>query len=96
MAQRSRDRQRDELNGRLGPQPRRGCRRSLQMGRGLSAEEADGVFDAFHSTKAEGMGIGLTVSRSIVEAHGGRIWAVPRPGGGAEFHFTLRGHKLGV
>ena len=65
-------------------------------GCGVSPEAADGIFDAFYSTKSEGMGIGLAVSRSIVEAHGGRIWASPRPGKGAEFHFTLRGHQLGA
>jgi signal transduction histidine kinase len=65
-------------------------------GCGIAPDEAEGVFDAFHSTKSDGMGIGLAVSRSIVEAHGGRIWAGPRSDGGAEFHFTLRGHKLGV
>jgi len=47
------------------------------------------VFAPFVTTKAEGMGIGLSVSRSIVEAHGGRIWTEPAPGGGAVFAFTL-------
>lgn len=63
-------------------------------GCGISPDEAERVFDAFHSTKASGMGIGLAISRSIIEAHGGRIWAAARPSGGAEIHFTLRGHRL--
>lgn len=58
-------------------------------GHGLSEETAGQLFQPFMTTKAQGMGVGLSISRTIVEAHGGRIWAEPNPGGGAVFRFTL-------
>ena len=58
-------------------------------GVGLPGENADQIFTAFFSTKPRGSGMGLTISRSIVEAHGGRLWATANPERGATFHFTL-------
>lgn len=58
-------------------------------GPGLSTEVRDRLFEAFSSTKRDGMGLGLSICRTIVEAHGGRIWAASPPAGGTEFHFTL-------
>ncbi|OAN53372.1 PAS domain-containing sensor histidine kinase [Sphingobium sp. TCM1] len=58
-------------------------------GPGVSPEVAEQLFTAFVSTKSEGMGLGLSICRTIVEANGGRIWLEPRPGGGSQFHFTL-------
>jgi two-component system sensor kinase FixL len=58
-------------------------------GPGLAPEIGDNLFAPFQSTKAAGMGVGLSISRTIVEAHEGRIWADPSPYGGTSFHFTL-------
>jgi PAS domain S-box-containing protein len=58
-------------------------------GKGIPSEERDRVFEPFHTTKSNGMGMGLTISRSIVEAHGGRLWVTPNEGPGETFEFTL-------
>jgi C4-dicarboxylate-specific signal transduction histidine kinase len=58
-------------------------------GSGLDPREAERIFDPFFTTKPEGMGMGLAITRSIVHAHGGRLWAVPNPAGGATFHIVL-------
>jgi PAS domain S-box-containing protein len=58
-------------------------------GVGLTPDAQDRIFNAFYTTKQEGMGMGLSIARSIVESHGGRVWARPNQGPGATFTFTL-------
>jgi C4-dicarboxylate-specific signal transduction histidine kinase len=58
-------------------------------GMGLATGSVDSLFDAFHTTKTGGMGIGLFVSRSIIERHQGRLWAEPNDGPGASFSFSI-------
>jgi two-component system sensor kinase FixL len=58
-------------------------------GSGIAPEVAEQLFQPFVTTKRHGMGIGLSISRAIVEAHSGRIWVEPNPTGGTIFHFTL-------
>jgi PAS domain S-box-containing protein len=58
-------------------------------GIGLPAEHPDKVFDAFFTTKPQGTGMGLSISRSIIESHGGRLWAAGNTDRGTTFHFTL-------
>jgi signal transduction histidine kinase len=58
-------------------------------GPGLDAARVEHLFDAFYTTKSSGMGMGLSICRSIIEAHGGRIWAIANPSRGATFQFTL-------
>lgn len=59
-------------------------------GTGIAPEIAEQLFQPFITTKQAGMGVGLSVSRTIIEAHGGRIWVEPNPGGGTIFRFTLQ------
>jgi len=63
-------------------------------GAGLAPEVAAHLFQPFVTTKRRGMGLGLSICRTIVEAHGGRIWVDARPGGGTIFRFTLRAAKV--
>ena len=63
--------------------------RVADSGGGIPADVKSRLFSPFLTTKAGGTGIGLRISLSIVEAHGGRLWAEDNPGGGAVFAFTL-------
>jgi C4-dicarboxylate-specific signal transduction histidine kinase len=63
--------------------------RIQDSGIGLDGESLDRLFEAFFTTKARGMGMGLAVSQTILEAHGGRLWATPNASHGATFQFTL-------
>ena len=58
-------------------------------GVGLPPQQADLIFGAFFTTKRDGTGMGLRISRSIVESHGGRLWSSDNPPRGASFHLTL-------
>jgi len=58
-------------------------------GSGIAPHIADQLFQPFVTSKRQGMGVGLSISRTIIEAHGGKIWVTPNPGGGTIFHFTL-------
>jgi signal transduction histidine kinase len=69
-----------------------GVRISVQdSGPGLNPQIFDRVFDPFYTTKADGMGMGLSICRSIIEAHDGRIWASAMPGPGSTFNVSLPG-----
>jgi C4-dicarboxylate-specific signal transduction histidine kinase len=61
-------------------------------GVGIDPESLEKIFDAFYTTKAQGMGMGLAISRSIVEDHGGQLWAQPNDGHGTTLQFTLLKH----
>ena len=62
-------------------------------GPGIDPRMIDKIFDSFYSSKPGGMGMGLSISRSIVQAHGGRLWATANDGPGTTFHFTLPKHN---
>ncbi|HLK83161.1 MAG TPA: PAS domain S-box protein [Xanthobacteraceae bacterium] len=64
--------------------------KAADTGTGIAPEIAGQLFQPFVTTKSQGLGVGLSISRTIVESHGGRIWAEPNPGGGTIFRFTLR------
>ena len=56
---------------------------------GLRGDKLDKIFQPFYTTKRDGLGMGLSISRSIIEVHGGRLWAENNPDRGATFYFTL-------
>jgi signal transduction histidine kinase len=81
-----------ELVIRSEPQDANEVRVAVQDdGIGIDANSVDQLFDAFFSTKPGGMGMGLSISRSIIEGHGGRLWATPNANHGATFYFALPG-----
>ena len=65
------------------------CVSVADSGSGIAQEISEQLFQPFVTTKRQGMGVGLSISRTIIESHGGRIWAEPNPTGGTIFHFTL-------
>jgi signal transduction histidine kinase len=65
------------------------CVSIQDAGIGFGGSNTDRLFEPFHTTKAEGLGMGLPICRSIIEAHGGKIWARENPDGGAVFQFTV-------
>jgi PAS domain S-box-containing protein len=72
------------------------CLSVTDAGVGLDSEGMDRLFQPFYTTKSNGMGIGLSVSRSIIESHQGRLWATPNEGPGATFSFSLPAIREGV
>jgi signal transduction histidine kinase len=58
-------------------------------GAGFDEQKADQLFEAFYTTKSNGLGLGLSISRTTIEAYGGRLWATTNNGNGATFKFTL-------
>jgi signal transduction histidine kinase len=67
--------------------------RVRDSGVGLDPKNSERIFEAFYTTKPAGMGMGLSISRSIVQNHGGRLWAVANEGPGTTFQFTVPNYK---
>ena len=65
-------------------------------GAGISRDNLERVFEAFYTTKSNGVGMGLSICRSIVNAHGGRLWSEVNEPTGAKFQFTLPSRKQGA
>jgi signal transduction histidine kinase len=65
------------------------CVAVQDTGIGVDPKSGERIFDAFHTTKPGGLGLGLSISRSIVQGHGGRLWAVSNEGPGATFQFWV-------
>jgi signal transduction histidine kinase len=65
------------------------CVKVRDCGPGLAPEQRVRIFEAFYTTKQHGMGMGLAICRSIIDAHGGRLWATANDDGGETFQFTL-------
>jgi len=65
-------------------------------GRGIAPDEMPRLFESFFSTKQKGMGLGLSIAHTIVDDHGGRIWAENAPDGGAAFHVELPAGNAGA
>jgi len=85
------DSQHRELMITVRPEDRTHARVSVaDTGSGIVPDIAEQLFQPFITTKRHGMGVGLSISRTIVEAHGGRIWVEPNPSGGTIFSFTLQ------
>ena len=61
----------------------------IDSGAGVSPEIAASIFDPFFTTKQQGIGMGLSISRTIIEAHDGKLWVTPVADGGSCFHFTF-------
>ena len=66
------------------------CGSHADTGPGIAPEIAAKLFQPFMTTKPHGMGVGLSISRTIIEAHGGKLWAESNPSGGTIFRLTLR------
>ena len=68
----------------------------IDLGPGVLPATVERLFESFYTTKPTGLGLGLSICRSIVEAHNGRLWASPNVPRGAIFHFTMPAHPDGA